>query len=123
MRLLVDTHILIWHLEDDARLPLEWSNILTDNSHEKYFSVASLWEIAIKTNLGKLSIHYPIEKFVPDDFQMLPIVPTHLAAYQNLPLHHRDPFDRILVAQSQVEALVLMSQDPNLKLYKVEIYE
>jgi PIN domain nuclease of toxin-antitoxin system len=118
MKLLLDTHILIWYIEGDVRLPIVWREIIESSDHEKYFSTASLWEIAIKTNLGKLTIKYPIEKFVPADFHILPITAAHLSAYQTLPLHHRDPFDRILVAQAQVDDLILMTQDPNLKLYQ-----
>ncbi|MFN8347645.1 MAG: type II toxin-antitoxin system VapC family toxin [Spirosomataceae bacterium] len=121
MRLLLDTHVLIWYVEGNEKLPSGWRQLIESFENEKYFSIASLWEIAIKTNLGKLNIQYPIEKFVPVDFQMLPVVPNHLAAYQILPLHHRDPFDRILVVQAQVEALILMSQDPNLRLYGIEM--
>jgi PIN domain nuclease of toxin-antitoxin system len=119
MRLLVDTHILIWHLEDDPRLSVTWSDLLENPEQKKFFSIASLWEIAIKTNVGKLKIQYPLDRFIPADFQILPIELSHLLAYQNLPLYHHDPFDRILIAQAQVEQLTLMTEDSNIPLYEV----
>lgn len=122
-RLLVDTHILIWHLESDPYLDPAWSDVLEDSTYEKYFSIASLWEIAIKTNIGKLKIDYPIDRLVPADFQLLPISPAHLLAYQYLPMHHRDPFDRILIAQAKTDGLIIMTKDVNFSLYKASLFE
>lgn len=100
MQLLVDTHVLIWHLEDNPRLPVAWSELLENPDHQKFFSVASLWEIAVKTNIGSLTIKYPLDRLIPAEFQILPIEIPHLLAYQQLPLYHRDPFDRMLIAQA-----------------------
>lgn len=90
MRLLIDTHVLLWHLEDNPQLPVVWSEVLEDTTHEKYCSIATLWEIAIKINIGKLTLDYPLDKLVPVDFRILPVEMTHVLAYQQLPLHHRD---------------------------------
>ncbi|MEZ0486136.1 type II toxin-antitoxin system VapC family toxin [Fibrella aquatica] len=121
MRLLVDTHIFLWHLDDDARLSTDWSVLLEDEHHEKYFSIASLWEIAIKTSIGKLTVRYPLDRIVPGDFKILPISLPQLLVYQQLPMHHRDPFDRILIAQAQTEGLTLLTHDPNFPLYDVAL--
>lgn len=91
MRILVDTHILLWHITDNKSLPLRFSQILQDPHNLKMVSIVSLWEIAIKTNIGKLSINYPLDKIVPLDFQVLNIDMIHLLNYQNLPNHHKDP--------------------------------
>lgn len=88
---MVDTHVMLWHLEDDSRLA--WSKALEDPSNERYFSIASLWEIAIKTNIGKLKIKYPLDQLIPAEFQLLPISVQHLVAYQILPQYHRDRND------------------------------
>lgn len=119
MRLLIDTHILLWHLEDNPRLSLAWSALLESPRVEKYFSVASLWEMAVKANIGNLTLIYPLDRIVPNDFQILPIKTSHLLAYQQLPLHHRDPFDRMIIAQAQVEELTVMTQDGNFPLYDI----
>jgi|AntAceMinimDraft_11_1070367.scaffolds.fasta_scaffold301142_2 PIN domain nuclease of toxin-antitoxin system len=108
MKLLVDTHVVIWHLEDNPRLSIEWSNTLENPAHEKYFSIASLWETAIKINVGKLKIEYPLDHLIPAEFKLLPVSVPHLLNYQPLPLHHCDPFDRILIAQTQTEGFIII---------------
>ncbi len=123
MRLLLDTHILVWYVMGDEQLPIPWREMIESNQNQKFFSIASLWEIAIKTNIGKLTIKYPLDRLIPADFQRLPIELPHLLAYQQLPLHHRDPFDRMLIAQAQAEQLTLMTQDPNFPLYEVALIQ
>jgi PIN domain nuclease of toxin-antitoxin system len=102
-------------------LSTDWSVLLEDDHHEKYFSIASLWEIAIKTSIGKLTVRYPLDRIVPGDFKILPISLPQLLVYQQLPMHHRDPFDRILIAQAQTEGLTLLTHDPNFPLYDVAL--
>lgn len=121
MRLLIDTHILIWYIMGDERLPVAWRELIQSVQTQKIVSIASLWEIAVKTNIGKLTIIYPLDRLLPNDFQLLPLAIPHLIAYQQLPLHHRDPFDRILIAQAQTEQLTVMTQDPNFPLYEVSL--
>lgn len=123
MRLLIDTHILLWYVEGDERLPIAWRDLIQSVQIQKSVSIASLWEIAVKTNIGKLEIKYPLDRLIPADFQILPIKVPHLLAYQKLPLHHRDPFDRILIAQAQVEQFTLMTKDPNFPLYEVVLLQ
>ena len=122
MRILVDTHVLIWYIEGNEKLTPNWRSILSDPRNLKMVSIASIWEIAIKTNLQKLNISYPLDKLLPVEFQILDLQISHLIAYQNLPLHHRDPFDRILVAQAQIEDLSIMTVDPNIHLYDVSLF-
>lgn len=100
MRILIDTHILLWYVEGNTQLKIAWREILQSPNSLKMVSKASLWEIAIKANIQKLSIKYPLDKLVPLDFQILDIDMPHLMAYQELPLYHKDPFDRILIAQA-----------------------
>lgn len=121
MRLLLDTHILIWYVMGDEQLPIAWREMIQSDHNQKCVSIASLWEIAVKTNIGKLTIKYPLDRIVPTDFQLLPIELPHLLAYQQLPLHHRDPFDRMLIAQAQAERLTLMTEDSNMPLYEVTL--
>lgn len=122
LKLLIDTHIIIWHLEDDPQLPAAWSDALEDSAYEKYFSIASLWEIALKINIGKLKIKYPLDQLIPAEYKIISISTPHLLNYQHLPLHHRDPFDRILIAQAQEESFTIMTHDKNFSLYEVSLY-
>ena len=117
MQLLLDTHILIWYIMGEERLPVPWRELIQSPEHEKVVSIASLWEMAVKTNIGNLTLHYPLDWFVPSDFRILPVELPHLLTYQQLPLHHRDPFDRMLIAQAQTEKLTVMTQDGNFPLY------
>jgi PIN domain nuclease of toxin-antitoxin system len=121
MRILIDTHILLWYVEGNTQLKPSWREILQSPYSLKMVSMVSLWEIAIKTNIKKLSISYPLDKLVPLDFQILEIEMPHFLAYQELPLHHKDPFDRLLIAQAQIEDLKIMTIDPNFPLYDVEL--
>lgn len=118
---LVDTHVLIWALDGSKQLPQRHEEVLRSDAHV-FVSMATLWEIAIKKALGKLT--------APDDipgkmhlagFRLLDISVHHIAALEALPFHHRDPFDRLLVAQAQVEGMTLMTEDRELSAYGVEI--
>lgn len=125
MRILIDTHILIWHLEDDVRLSQEHSDFIEDAGNAIYVSVASLWEIAIKTSLGKLSLSRSIsEIFAEVDSSatsLLAIEPSHTLQVSSLPFHHKDPFDRMIIAQALVEDLSLVSNDVNFAYYGVDL--
>ncbi len=115
MRFLIDTHILIWMLEGERRLSKSRRELLSDPTNQVFVSVVSLWEIAIKTGTGKLSISKPLFDIVNEVADsssiLLGVEPMHPLAVSTLPFHHRDPFDRMLIAQSQVEFLNLMSDD------------
>ncbi len=121
MNILIDTHILLWHLTDNPRLSLAQSRIIEDPTHVKFFSVASLWEMAIKSSLGKLDLRRPLEELIPAEISVLPIRLSHLKTLQSLPFHHKDPFDRLLVAQAQVENLWLMTDDENISKYTLKL--
>ena len=119
-RYLLDTHILIWWLYDHPNLDSTFRDSICDPNNEIVVSVASIWEIEIKRNLGKLTIDanyfQAIEK---EDFIILPIFASHTLALRNLPDIHKDPFDRILIAQAQCEKLILMTQDAIIPRYPV----
>lgn len=102
MRLLLDTHTFIWYVTDNSRLSNQVVELINDENNEILLSIASLWEIAIKQNLGKLSFNQPFEIFITqqlnlNDFRLLDIKISHVTVVATLPLHHRDPFDRILM--------------------------
>ena len=126
MRLLLDTHVFLWWIGDDPRLSLRARKAIAVAENEIFLSVASAWEIAVKTRLGKLTLPADVESFLPDHIQrnainILPIGLTHALRLSHLPLHHRDPFDRMLVAQSQVENLTLVTADVLLRRYDVKV--
>ncbi len=121
MRVLLDTHILIWALIEPDRLPSVIRSQLEDPSHEVIFSVASVWEIAIKAGLGKSDFRIApveiVEAARESGFVELPINVRAALRVQTLPHHHRDPFDRLLVAQAMCEPAVLYTADPRLAAY------
>jgi PIN domain nuclease of toxin-antitoxin system len=125
MRLILDTHILIWLLEGNSQLSSQARLLIEDETNELLVSIASLWEIAIKCNLGRLNIGMPFEAFLqqkvdPEEFQILPIQPEHLVEVARLPLHHRDPFDRLLIAQAIAENLSIVSADGMFDAYPIK---
>lgn len=120
--LLLDTHTFLWLATDDPRLSATAVEIASDTGNSLWLSTASAWEIAIKTSLGKLRLEQPIEEFVGDQvaamsLQILEIQLQHLLAVGDLPFHHRDPFDRLLVAQARIERMQLVSRDPAFDAY------
>jgi PIN domain nuclease of toxin-antitoxin system len=124
MRLLGDTHAIFWYIEGDPKLSLTARTLIQDASNEVLISAASYWEIAIKVSMGKWQLNRPYEDFMDIGlnqyaFQVLPILPTHTARLIGLPFHHKDPFDRLLVAQALVEQIALISADPALDAYGV----
>lgn len=124
MTLLLDTHTFLWFINDDARLSPTALNLLESDA-DLLFSTASLWEIAIKASLGKLTLPLPFPSFVEqhiiaNEIQMLPIQTTHLERLIELPFHHRDPFDRLIAAQAISEGLPLISGDPAFDPYGLE---
>ena len=125
MNILLDTHVLLWWQADDPRLTEAARSIIADPANRLVWSVASSWEIAVKIGIGKLRLSAPLENLYSDivsevGAELLPITHTHCCRLANLPLHHRDPFDRMLVAQAQSEELPVLSADPKLAMYEVE---
>jgi len=126
MRLLLDAHTFLWWVTNDPALKRRARASIADVDNECFLSHASVWEMAIKASLGKLKLPSPAGKFAVDQcelngFHLLPITLVHIAAVENLPFHHRDPFDRLLVVQAQHEGLTLVSRDPLLKVYGVSV--
>jgi PIN domain nuclease of toxin-antitoxin system len=124
MRLLLDTHTLLWFALNDPQLSAAAMTAIMDPVNEKLVSPASYWEIAIKISVKKYALAQPYEDFMHhaidrNGFHYLHIEPRHTAALIALPYHHRDPFDRLLVAQALVEALPLVSGDAALDSYPI----
>lgn len=121
MTILLDTQAFLWHLQGNAFLPVSHSQLIENPAHVKFLSIASLWEIAIKTSLGKLSVTQPIDALLPAEITILPISLAHLCEVQALPFYHRDPFDRLIIAQARVEGFHVMSRDRNFAQYGIAL--
>lgn len=122
MRLLLDTHILLWALADDPKVQRIAPRLL-DQDNEVYFSVASLWEVAIKSGIGKLdaSVDEVRRAAISSGFIELPILGAHISALTEVANHHKDPFDRLLVAQANAEPMRLLTADPLVGLYGEQV--
>ena len=128
MRLLLDTHAFLWFIAGDTQLSYRARQLIEDQANTRFLSVASLWEMAIKHNTGKLPLGEPFEPFMQrqlahNSILVLGITISHTAAVAQLPFfsHHRDPFDRMIIAQAQVEQLTIVTRDPNFPAYSVAI--
>lgn len=124
MRLLIDTHALLWFALNDARLSSTAHSLVADEGNEVLVSPASLWEIAIKISIGKYTLGEDLGQFwnresLKNDLTLLPISAAHAAAVGALPFHHRDPFDRMLLAQAIVEAIPVVSADSRFDSYAI----
>lgn len=124
MRLLIDTHILLWVLEADAQLSVRAAELIRSTTNEVFVSAASLLEISIKKKIGKLDTARSATEIFQEmtrvlAIQLLPVLPHHLDAYQSLPLYedHRDPFDRLLIATASADNLTLISNDGKFERY------
>ncbi len=125
MKLLADTHAFLWFFHGDARLSKHYRKLIEDDKNQVFLSIASLWEIAIKTSIGKLELDAPFRDLVEDyversAFSLLPVATSHLIELERLPHHHRDPFDRLLIAQAIVESLPVITTDPKFDFYNIE---
>ena len=124
MRLLLDTHVFLWFLLDDPKLRVSTRNLIGDPKNDIEVSPATYWEIAIKIALRKYVLPEPFEVFMEreiafNDFHILPIAVKHVAALTTMPFYHRDPFDRLLVAQATVEQIPSVSDDIVFDAYPV----
>ena len=122
MKLLLDTHVILWFEEDAVQLPETVKAWIENEDNEKFVSIASVWEVAIKVGLGKLILGKPIEDYFMDllsrnGFTLMPISISYALRVHSLPPYHRDPFDRMLVAQSLQEEMSIVSADPALDAY------
>lgn len=121
-RLLVDSHVLLWHVLDDSRLGSKPTAAIEAVDAQVLVSAASLWEIAIKVGLGKLDAPDDLPERVQQlGFELLPVTAEHAWQVRRLPPHHRDPFDRLLIAQAQVEQLPIVTADPSFDSYDVTV--
>ncbi|NJL28841.1 MAG: type II toxin-antitoxin system VapC family toxin [Thermoanaerobaculia bacterium] len=125
MRFLLDTHTFLWFVLGDARLGGSVRRLIEAPDNLCQLSTASLWEMAIKTSLGKLEILLPISRLVDEQvlgngIDVLAIAPRHLDTLASLPFHHRDPFDRLLIAQSISENLPILGHDDTFDAYPIE---
>jgi PIN domain nuclease of toxin-antitoxin system len=126
MRVLLDTHVFLWWIMDSPMLPEAARAVIGDGDNELFLSAASGWEIAIKSQLGRLQLQGPPQEFVAEQLAQnrihsLPILMAHALYVFSLPWHHRDPFDRLLVAQSQLENLPLLTFDEDIAGYDVQL--
>lgn len=122
MRLLLDTHVLVWYLIEPGRLPARLAETLVDPGHTVYVSAVNTWEAAIKGGLGRLSLPFErLEQIIADSgFATLPVAIAHGLEVRQLPPIHRDPFDRLLIAQARHERLTLVTRDPVIRRYPVD---
>lgn len=125
MRILLDTHAFLWTSISSPRLSTKASELFLDPRHDLYLSTASIWEMAIKCSLGKLTFHKPFESYILDilqenSIQQLGIEFRHVTRVAALPFHHRDPFDRLLISQALEEKIAVLSCDTLFDLYGVE---
>ena len=125
MKYLLDTHVLLWYYENSSQLHGKIQALIDDRESEIYISIASLWEISIKLGLGKLSLKISFDdlmKIISDrDFKILQVEIEYLKHLSKLPLIHKDPFDRLLVATAQAEDLTLITADENIHKYDITI--
>jgi len=124
MGYLLDTHSLIWFLEDDKRLSGTAKDIISDDNADIYLSIVSLWEMAIKIGLGKLKLSQSLEQVIDtldqQSISLLSVKPAHVLAVLNLPFEHRDPFDRLLIGQALVENMKFLSNEALFLRYGVD---
>ncbi len=125
MKFLIDTHVFIWRTSDPQKLSPRVYNLLTDANTQAILSVVSIWEMQIKLSLGKLKSKTPLPELVEDEIkrnqiQLLQLDLSHIYALSDLPNHHRDPFDRLLIAQAKIEKLVIISIDEKFDSYDIE---
>jgi PIN domain nuclease of toxin-antitoxin system len=121
-RFLVDTHALLWWLVDDPALSSSAREVIADPANELLVSSASLWEIAIKRSLGKLEAPDDLpDQVVAEGFAWLPVSAEHGWRVRGLPFHHRDPFDRLLIAQAQAEQLPIVTADARFRDYAIDV--
>ena len=122
MNLLLDTHVLLWWLDDNPTLSKKARDTIANGSHVVFISAAVIWEIRIKQALGKLKIPKDFQDVLDQQpLEMLAVTAEHAHKIAHLPFHHRDPFDRMLIAQAEVESLTLVTRDRVFKKYKIPV--
>ena len=124
MDILLDTHAVIWFFDNDSRLSKPAVDAIFDLDNTIYVSIVSVWEVGIKYSTGKLTLNSEIGGFIEaindNEFRLLEVSPDHIKAVTELPFIHRDPFDRMLIAQATVEGMSLLTVDDNIIKYDIE---
>ena len=128
MKLLLDTHIFIWWADQPEKLSPAALSALQDEANDLLLSVASVWEMQIKIQLGKLKLSLPLRELIQNqqetnDLMVSPVALTHVLALDSLPFHHKDPFDRLLIAQSIEEKLTIVTADSQFSSYSVKLLQ
>ena len=127
MRLLLDTHVLVWWVDDSRNLGRKARSAISRNGTELYISAISIWEISIKTAAKRMGLKTPLEDSIPimleEGAQSLSVTFTHAYAVRYLSHHHGDPFDRMLIAQAQCEGLTIVTADPAFRAYDVPVLD
>ncbi|MFB2970017.1 type II toxin-antitoxin system VapC family toxin [Aerosakkonema sp. BLCC-F183] len=125
MRLLLDTHTFIWYVMDNPKLSATVRVMIDDGNNEPLLSIASIWEMAVKQSIGKLNFGLPFRMFIEqqlssNSIELLNINLAHIDIIASLPLHHRDPFDRLIIAQAMVENIPILSADAIFDSYPIQ---
>ncbi|MGZ8256195.1 MAG: type II toxin-antitoxin system VapC family toxin [Gallionella sp.] len=126
MKLLLDTHTFLWLNDDPERLSKTVRDLCSSGAHEFYLSMASPWEMQIKSQLDKLSLAMPLEELVQkntqeNNIQLLPIELSHISNLAKLPPHHKDPFDRLIISQAMLEGMTIVTADHAFSAYSVPV--
>jgi PIN domain nuclease of toxin-antitoxin system len=126
MNLLLDTHVFLWYISADPKLPERFRTAIEDPSNQVYLSTASVWEAVIKHGLGKLALPAPPASYLPKQREVhgvssLPILEDVMGRLEQLPMLHRDPFDRLLVVQALQHGLSMVTVDPSISAYQVNL--
>ena len=125
MRLLLDTHVLVWYLEGNPELSRPRRELIVKSETEAFVSIVSLWELVIKTSIGKIKLTRSLtdifRQLSLQSIEILPIAPGHTLQVAILPLHHRDPFDRMIIAQAKVEFLPIVTSDQEFAAYGIKV--
>ncbi|MFN8374122.1 MAG: type II toxin-antitoxin system VapC family toxin [Anaerolineae bacterium] len=125
MNYLLDTHTFLWFIDDDVLLSGVAKALMEDANHQLYLSIASIWEMAIKISLGKLSLPSPYDDFIAEQLEqnhisLYPILLSHANLVTKMPFHHRDPFDRLIIAQSLTDQIPIIGRDDIYDQYGVQ---
>jgi len=126
MKLLLDTHVFIWWDSEPAKLSKKALALCSDPGNTLLLSVASAWEMQIKMQLGKMKLAFPLQDIIREQqkdngVQVIPVELEHVLALQSLPSHHKDPFDRLLIAQARAESAVLVTKDKTFSKYQIDL--
>ena len=125
MKYLLDTHSFLWIITDDSKLSKKAQDIYLDSENDIFLSMASIWELAIKSSQGKISLDKPLEEFVSEhvlgnNIEILEIKLPHVLRIEQLPFHHRDPFARLIISQAIEDSLPILGGDKAFDLYKIK---